>query len=250
MNAYDNIEAYIQGDLNEKEVKAFEHALQQDQHLASEYQLRKDIEDALMDEDVLELKDQMQDIMKEKETSPLIWFKRKAVMGALVGALVLSLGSLGYFAARNNQAPTTDQVFEKYYQPYSVTITDRSASAELNSLLTTAMQKYKDREYTQALQLFQQVLEQRDDVAANLYSGISYMEIEKYKKANKSFDKVVKDKDNLYVDQAKWYMSMCHIRLGNIEEANDILQALAMESEYYKDKAEEVQKQLNRISED
>jgi tetratricopeptide (TPR) repeat protein len=250
MNAYDNIEAYIQGDLNEKEVKAFEHALQQDQHLASEYQLRKDIEDALMDEDVLELKDQMQDIIKEKETSPLIWFKRKAVMGALVGALVLSLGSLGYFAARSNQAPTTDQVFEKYYQPYSVTITDRSASAELNSLLTTAMQKYKDREYTQALQLFQQVLEQRDDVAANLYSGISYMEIEKYKKASQSFDKVIQDNDNLYVDQAKWYMSMCYIRLGDIDHARNLLLTLSEQSDYYRDKATEVEKKLRRIEKD
>jgi len=250
MNAYDNIEAYIQGDLNEKEVKAFEHALQQDHDLASEYQLRKDIEDALMDEDILELKDQMQDIMKEKETSPLIWFKRKAVMGALVGALLLSLGSLGYFAARNNQAPTTDQVFEKYYQPYSVTITDRSASAELNSLLTTAMQKYKDREYTQALQLFQQVLEQRDDVAANLYSGISYMEIEKYKKASESFDKVIQDNDNLYVDQARWYMSMCYIRLGNIDNARNLLQALSEQSDYYRDKAAEVEKKLRRIEKD
>jgi tetratricopeptide (TPR) repeat protein len=250
MNAYDNIEAYIQGDLNDREVKAFEHALQHDQHLASEYQLRKDIEDALMDEDILDLKDQMQDIMKEKQTSPLIWFKRKAVMGALVGALVLSLGSLGYFAARNNQAPTTDQVFEKYYEPYSVTITDRSASAELNSLLTTAMQKYKDQEYTQALQLFQQVLEQRDDVAANLYSGISYMEIEKYKKASESFDKVIQDNDNLYVNQARWYMSMCYIRLGNINNARNLLQALSEQSDYYREKATEVEKKLRKIEKD
>jgi len=250
MNAYNHIEAYIQGDLNEKEVKAFEHAMEHDQELTSEYHLRRDIEDALMDDDILELKEQMQDIMSEKAASPMGWFKRKAVMGAVVGALVLSLGSLGYYAAQSQQVPTTEEIFKQYYQPYSVTITDRSGSNEINSLLTTAMQKYKQHDYDQALQLFQQVLTKREDVAASLYSGISYMEIEKYKKANKSFRDVVNDKDNLYVDQARWYMSMCHLRLGNIDDARDILQALADQSDYYRDKALEVEKKLSRIEEE
>jgi tetratricopeptide (TPR) repeat protein len=76
------------------------------------------------------------------------------------------------------------------------------------------------------------------------------MEIQQYKKANKSFEEVVEDKDNLYLDQARWYLSMCHIRLGNIEEARNTLQALADESEYYRDKARKVERQLIRIQED
>jgi hypothetical protein len=43
---------------------------------------------------------------------------------------------------------------------------------------------------------------------------------------------------------------MCHIRLGNIEEARNTLQALADESEYYRDKARKVERQLIRIQED
>jgi len=114
-------------------------------------------------------------------------------------------------------------------------------------LLTSAMERYKEHEYDQALQLFQRVLIKREDVAASLYSGISYMEIQKYKQANESFEDVVDDKDNLYLDQARWYMSMCHIRLGNLEEARDMLLTLADESEYYKDKARKVERNLRRI---
>ncbi len=250
MNAYDQIEAYIQGDLTAEETREFEHTLDQSQELADEYQLRKDIEDALMDDDLMELKHQVRDIMEEKDPHPLVWFKRKAVRGALVGALVLSLSSLGYYAAQLHSVPTTEEVFHKYYQPYSVTITDRSGSDEINTLLTSAMERYKERDYDQALQLFQQVLTKREDVAASLYSGISYMEIQQYKKANESFEEVVEDKDNLYLDQARWYMSMCYIRLGSIEEARNTLQALADESEYYRDKARKVERQLNRIQKD
>jgi len=252
MNAYEHIEAYIQGDLTEKETREFEHILDRNQELADEYQLRKDIEDALMDDDLMELKTQVQDMMteKEKDPHPLVWFKRKAVKGALVGALVLSLSSLGYYAAQVSSPPTNEEIFHKYYQPYSVTITDRSGSDEINTLLTSAMQRYKEREYDQALQLFQRVLTKREDVAASLYSGISYMEIEKYKQANESFEDVVEDKDNLYLDQARWYMSMCHIRLGNIENARNMLLTLAEESEYYKEKARKVERKLRRVQED
>jgi len=252
MNAYENIEAYIQGDLTEQQTREFEHILDHNQELADEYQLRKDIEDALMDDDLMELKSQVQDMMneKEKDPHPLVWFKRKAVKGALVGALVLSLSSLGYYAAQVSSIPTTDEIFHKYYQPYSVTITDRSGSDEINTLLTSAMERYKEREYDQALQLFQKVLTKREDVAASLYSGISYMEIQKYKQASESFEDVVEDKDNLYLDQARWYMSMCYIRLGNIEDARQMLLTLAEESEYYKDKAHKVERKLRRIQED
>ena len=249
MNAYDHIEAYIQGDLTDQQTREFEYTLEQSQELADEYQLRKDIEDALMDDDLMELKSQVQDMMQEKEKNlhPLVWFKRKAVKGALVGALVLSLSSLGYYAAQVSTAPTTEEIFHKYYQPYSVTITDRSGSDEINTLLTSAMESYKERDYDQALQLFQKVLTKREDVAASLYSGISYMEIQKYKKANQSFEDVVEDKDNLYLNQARWYMSMCHIRLGDIENARNMLHTLAEESEYYRDKARKVEHKLRRI---
>lgn len=252
MNAYEHIEAYIQGDLTEQETREFEHTLDQNQELADEYQLRKDIEDALMDDDLMELKSQVQDMMneKEKDPHPLVWFKRKAVKGALVGALVLSLSSLGYYAAQVSTIPTKEEIFHKYYQPYSVTITDRSGSDEINTLLTSAMERYKEREYNQALQLFQKVLTKREDVAASLYSGISFMEVQKYKQANESFEDVVEDKDNLYLDQARWYMSMCHIRLGNIENARNMLLTLAEESEYYRDKARKVERKIRRIQED
>lgn len=252
MNAYEHIEAYIQGDLTEQETREFEHTLDQNQELADEYQLRKDIENALMDDDLMELKSQVQDMMteKEKDPHPLVWFKRKAVKGALVGALVLSLSSLGYYAAQVSTISTKEEIFHKYYQPYSVTITDRSGSDEVNTLLTSAMERYKEREYNQALQLFQKVLTKREDVAASLYSGISFMEVQKYKQANESFEDVVEDKDNLYLDQARWYMSMCHIRLGNIEDARNMLLTLADESEYYRDKARKVELKLRRIQED
>ena len=42
---------------------------------------------------------------------------------------------------------------------------------------------------------------------SNLYSGISYMEIEQYTKGTMTNSRRLLDhKDNLYVEQAEWYL--------------------------------------------
>jgi tetratricopeptide (TPR) repeat protein len=249
MHAYKKIEKYIQGDMKEPEVKEFENTLENDEKLFREYQLRKEIEDALGEDDVMELRGQMQDIMVEESPAPVIRFKRKAIVAAVVGALILGLGSMGYYYYQSTHGVTTDKIFQEYYEPYEATITFRSGvENEVNSLLTNAFEKYKEQQYRDALQLFQKVLNNKGDVAASLYSGISYMEIEKYKRANQSFDDVIEDKDNLFIYQAKWYMAMCHIKLQNKDKALAILDELKQGSDYYKGKAEEVINKLDRIS--
>jgi len=251
MNAYRNIERYLQGDLKEKEVREFEHSLENDRALFREFKLRKEIEDALLEDDVMELRTQMQGVMERQSPNPVHWFKRKAIIATVVGTLLLGLGGTGYHYYQIGHAPTTDQIFQEYYQPYEATITFRSGvDNEVNGLLTNAMQKYRQEEYRTALQLFEQVLNKKEDVAANFYSGLSYIEIQKYQKANESFDTVIGDKDNLFLHQAKWYTAMCHIKLKNTDKALALLEDLSRQSGYYKDKAEEVTKEVKRISEE
>lgn len=251
MNAYKNIERYLHGDLKEKEAREFEDSMGDDIHLFREYQLRKDVEDAIREDDVMDLRAQIQDLMEEESPTPVHWFKRRAMVAAVVGTLMLGLGGLGFYYYQMENAPTTGQIFQEYYQPYEATITFRSgADDEVNGLLTNALQKYRQQEYRTALQLFEQVLNKKDDVAANFYSGLSYMEIQKYQKANKSFDTVIGDKDNLFLHQAKWYTAMCHIKLENKDKALALLEDLSQQSDYYKDKADEVIKKVKRISEE
>lgn len=251
MNAYRNIERYLQGDLKEKKVREFEHSLENDRTLFREYKLRKEIEDALLEDDVMDLRAQMQDVMERQSPNPVHWFKRKAMIATVVGALLLGLGGTGYYFYQNEFAPTTDKIFQEYYQPYEATVTFRSGvENEVNGMLTNALEKYKQEDYRTALQLFEKVLNQRDDVAASLYSGISHMEIEEYGEANESFDTVIEDKDNLFLHQAKWYMSMCHIKLNNKDKAMALLEDLSQQSGYYKDKTKEVVRKLKRVSEE
>jgi tetratricopeptide (TPR) repeat protein len=254
MNMYDNLERYIDGELQGQELAEMETALAEDPRLKSEYVFRKEVKEAISEDDILNLRDQLQLVTNPQEqpadnAAVLHWMKkhRTAVAAASV-ALMIGLGGIGYHYM---QSPvSTEEIYSEYYEPYEATITFRSADTELNSLLTQAYMKYQEQEYNEALRLFDAVLQKRKDMAANLYSGISYMEIEKYQKARSSFENVIEDKNNLFLDQAKWYMAMCHVKLNNLNEAKDLLRELSEESLYYKKPSKEVMRKLHRTSED
>jgi len=245
-----NIERYIHNEMQGQEIVEFEKALEEDAQLKSEYLLRKEVEDALSETDILDLREQLDHISDsyfQHAARPgfvKIWHRSKHWIAAASFTILISIGGLTYY--HSHQPPSKDEIFTEYYKPYEVTVSFRSADTEINSLLTNALQAYQQENYNEALGLFQQVLEKRNDISAQMYSGISYMEIEKYRKANKSFQDVIKAKDNLFIDQAKWYSAMCYVKLGEIQNAKSLLMELSQTSAFYKNKSAEIIKELDR----
>nr|MDA3952788.1 hypothetical protein [Bacteroidales bacterium] len=93
--------------------------------------------------------------------------------------------------------------------------------------------------------LFEQVLQTRKkDMAAKLYSGITYLEEEKYQKAKTSFDNIISNNNNLFIEQAKWYLALCYLKTEKIEDAQVILSEIVKEESYYKEMAVGVLKDL------
>ncbi len=249
MNFYENIENYIDNELRGQDLAQMEAAIEEDEDLKQEYRFRKEVNEALKEEDVMNLRAKLQNISGvESQTRPAVmeWVKRsKVAVAAASLAFLVGLGGIGYHYL--NAPETTGEIFHKYYEPYETTITFRSADTELNLLLTEAYEMYQKENYTQALELFRQVMDKREDMAARLYSGISYMEIEKYQKASKSFRSVIEDENNLFLEQAKWYMSMCHLKIGDVSKARNLLAELSQESRFYDERAKEVLKKLKRV---
>ena len=233
--------------MDDKELMLFENALANDASLKSEYLLRKDIDNAIKEHDIILLREQLNEIAEVSSSRSdsglftIIKHSKKWVAAAAI-TLLLALGGSTYLIT--NQPVSNEKVFNEYYKPYKVTISYRSADNELNNMLTSAFQAYKDQNFTQALALFQKVLNKREDIAARMYSGISYIELEEYRKANKSFRKVLDGGDNLFLDQAKWYLAMCYLKVGNLDKAKHWLNNLKSTSNFYKERANEVLSEL------
>jgi len=249
---YRKIEEYIRNELTGHELMMFENALSNDPEIRGEYEFRKGVDLALQEHDIMELRDQLNTIAATTSHSSsyglmkFIKHSKKRIAAASI-TLLLAIGGIGFY--HQNQPSNKDEVFDEYYKPYEVTVSYRSADTELNSLLEKGFEAYRNKNFSQALTLFQTVLNQREDIAARMYSGISYIETEKYREANNSFSKVVNDKDNLFIEQAKWYMSICYVKIGEFDKALHLLEDLNSESSYYRDQSEQLILKLKQLKE-
>lgn len=250
---YRKVEEYIQNELTGHELMMFENALSNDPELRTEYELRKGVDLALKENDVMELRDQLDVIAatthhdSSSGLMKVMKHSKKWIAAASI-TLLLTIGGIAYY--HQNQPSNKDEIFDEYYKPYEVTVSYRSADSELNSLLEKGFEAYKNKNFSQALTLFQKVLNQREDIAARMYSGISYIETEKYQKANNSFSKVLNSKDNLFIEQAKWYMSICYIKVDEFDRALYLLEDLKSESSYYRNQSEQLIPKLKQLKKD
>jgi len=245
-NMLRQVEEYIDGDLNESEIFAFEKLLSTNHKVKRDYLLSASINEAIVEYDVMELRDTMQDIfVEEPEVKRLqpAFNRRKMLYAAASVAMVMAVGGAVKYLGH---APDNEDIFQKFYTPYETTISYRSGNTETDRLLLRAMEYYEIHDYNKALLLFEEVLQTRkNDMSLNLYSGISYMEEEQYSNASRSFNEIIDHNDNLFVEQAKWYLSMCYIKTNEGAKAEILLRELIEQKSYYKDMASKVLKDLN-----
>ena len=246
-NNLELIESYIDSEMGQKEILGFEELMSTDLGIKQDYNLSMDINNSILEDDVMALRDTMDYMYNEelvvKRTSS-VFTKRRFYYAAASAALLIAMGGLVQRIASPDLG--TGEVFNKYYAPYEITVTHRSGNTEVDRLLLNAFEKYEEQNYEQALVLFEEVLESRNnDMALNLYSGISYMEEEEYQKAKTSFNNIISDKDNLFIEQAKWYLGMCYLKTENTEKAEGVFKEIIKEESHYKDVAVKVLKDLD-----
>ena len=244
---YEIIEKYIDGELEGKELLKFKQLLSTNPDIKRDYELSMEINNSIVEDDVMALRDTMQ-YMYEDESAvkriPTVFTKRRFYYAAASAALLIAAGGLAQQLFNPNMDSTA--VYDKYYKPYDVTVTYRSGNTEVDRLLLNALERYEEKDYEHALVLFEEILTNRsNDMAINLYSGISYMEEEKYQKATKSFNNIISDKDNLFIEQARWYLSMCYLKTDKVNKAEEVLNEIIEEEGYYKEQAIKVLKDLN-----
>jgi tetratricopeptide (TPR) repeat protein len=248
-NDIEKIEKYIDGELGNEDLFNFKNLLSNDPDIKRNYNLVLEINKSILEEDIMALRETLDNIYKNnlivKRTSSV--FTRTSYLYSVAASIALLIAT-GIFVQRFNNLNTNNQViYEKYYSPYEVSVAYRSGNTEIDRLLFNAFDRYEKKDYEQALGLFEEVLQSREeDMAANLYSGITYMEEEKYQKAKTSFNKIILNNDNMFIEQAKWYLALCYLKTEKNDDAQVILSEIIKEESYYKEMAVWVLKDLKK----
>ena len=130
---------------------------------------------------------------------------------------------------------------KQYYKAYEPPTSQRSVQSITDPDFTLALEFYNTHDYEKAAILFNKVLETKpNDMQIVLLKGVSNFEEKKYPEAKQSFGKVIDDKDNLYIDQAQWYLALCYLNTNETEKAKQLFKIIGTEDGIYKNDAKKI----------
>ena len=244
------VDRYIGGELPDEEQIAFEKQLRHDLELQQELQFQHKLHAMIADTEVIQLKQQLDTIYAEQYTPWLRTISAKASKNrklilrvtALAASLAIIFGSITTLV---NSEQTGQQLFDDYYTSAEISMSFRSAADQIDVDLRNAMQLYENNQYSEAIVLFEKVLQEDNSrIGLNLYAGISNLEIEQYDKANKNFQSIIDKKPNAFVESAEWYLALAYLRTDEMDKAREVLTGIVNRDGYFRKDAKKILRKL------
>lgn len=217
-----SIEQYRFGPMSESERSKFEQELIENPILNREFQLDIEIEASLKQYDIIDLRRKLFRVMNEekamlKEPVRKSFQSHWYMIAASITFLIL-LG--GAFRLMNPVKYTNNTLFEMYYTGENAHNLTRSAGNSNDE----AMSKYREGDFNGALVLFNEILgKDADNMYIRYYTGIASIEINQNDRAVKEFKYIINKKNNMFVENAEWYLALSYLRKNKVKESKTLL---------------------------
>ena len=239
------IERYNAGEMDHIEKKWFENELHGNDNLFKELNLRKRVDNALIQHDLISLRNKLTTLEKTRKEKVVASPGKKSVgirFAAAVAALMV-IGSL-YLIITGNGNP--ESLYNRYFEVYSLNSSARSADAGQLSEYTAAIQLYQNNDYAAAAVRFRNYLSNKPgNMEAQFIYGVAEMKNANYPDAKSAFSKVIDHNNNLFIDKAQWYLALCSVKTGDSSEAKTQLIAIIKSESIYKVKARRLLKKIS-----
>jgi tetratricopeptide (TPR) repeat protein len=236
------IEMYLDGELNHQESHSFQKSLLEDPELAKEFKLRNEVNQAILDEDIADLR-RLLDRIHKKHTSekhnPVyrIYSKHKALFSG-IAATLLALIIFGGILIFSEKKISNENLFNNYYSSDDAVIISRSSANSGNELvIKDALLAYQEKNYQKTIQLLSDF---NQNSLANYYLGLAYLETGETENAIGIFKQLIENNDNLFVEQSEWYLGLCYLKTNQMDKAKDVFENIANSENIFKTKALEV----------
>ena len=232
------ITKYLNGEMDAQTEKVFEQELRNNKDLRSEYELHNEIQNALGEEDIMELRERLEEYGtsgKTKKKKSLKW--ADSLTAAALTALFIGVGILWIY---HSQITNSDELYANYFEPYPSIYSQRSIDVESESgtLKRKAFLAYEKENWRKAQDHFNELLLlQPENTEYAFYGGMLDLKLDKSNEAIKHFRTVLHKEELLLEDQAIWYIALAHLKEENIEKSIEYLQEIVREDLANKDKA-------------
>lgn len=215
--------------------------------LSDEEALSRELDQAIMESDVMEFRSKLSKLSKEfipSKTGRRVALQQPFVRAIAAAAVVILLVGSGLFI---NHQTGVDQWLDRDMRALT---TDQNGpgparGAELdtdaNPWVDFAYKQYLNEEYGDAADAFKIINAEHGEAAAHIwiYLAKSLYMSHNYPEALRFFEQVHEDDNNVYLEEAEWFIAKCLVQLKRFDEARNKLEPI-IQSDKHDHKADAV----------
>ena len=234
--------------MSSDEQRAFKKDLLNDSDLSAEFELHRLISNTLEQPDEMRFRRKLQDVIhkserKRTEGSPFSAFKSRRIIYAIP---VLILIPVLIFLILGSRSMTPDEIFDRYFTPYSQDVSSRAIHKGTGDSLSMAVYYYRENQYDISDRILNRVLKtDSTNLTARFYRGLSLMYLDHFSQAIPDFRSVIHDDFNFYQEHSNWYLGLCYLKTGQIREARDCFSELCYKNSVYSEKSAKILKNFH-----
>ncbi len=242
INVNNTIENYLNGSVGKAEENWLKEEMQKDPALAREVALRRRTNEILAERNIIDLRTRLGVIEMKKRSGGTL--RKTAIRVAKYAAAILLVVIISSALRLAFSPGSNEALFNKYYARYETPGAVRSLVNSDNTLMENAIALYGAKEYDKAIGYLEQVIANgQADMETVFMHGMANMEVSNYPVASGSFTTVIKQNDNLYLEDAAWYLGLCYMMTNDIEKAaKQFSEISASKSRYSKEAAKLVRR--------
>jgi len=241
-----SIEDFIDGVLEGDLLKEFELELKDNSDLIAEVELRKQVNESIREKDILDLRKKL-DVAREssevKKVKMLIPDTKEGQVKFWRRSVAIFIVLIGLGGALSNSFVSVSGTYDKYFDAPAWS-PERSVNSDI-TVLQQANSAYLKEDYAKVVQTLNQAsVVNIDNPVFDFYKAASLQKLDKYSEAIAGYTKVINDGDNLFIEEAEWYRSLCYVKLGEKEKAKVELLAVIERKNIYENQAKAVIRRL------
>ncbi|HEX4850709.1 MAG TPA: hypothetical protein VFV08_07890 [Puia sp.] len=232
-NLIDHLDRLLEGE----ELAQVENLIQNDQEAAREWQVLQiaveAIEEAGLHDRVAAIGKQYKVEMQVKDNKVHhMNFNRNILR--IAAAVIILLGVVSIYKYTTVSSTT---VFNQYYSSYELNTTRGAVNSD-------AIEKaYRDKNWNEVINLFNTSSDKNNQ--AYFLTGMANLELKNYQQASEDFDHILKANaksgDNLYEDEAEYYMAMSLLASHQVAKAIPLLNKIKADKNHlYNQKVNEI----------
>lgn len=218
--------------------------MKKDAALAREVTLRRKTDEILSDREVINLRHKLTAIeMRRRNAGTVRRTVIRSARYAAAVALIAILSTALYLTLRPSDSP--GELYSANYSRYESPGAVRSAISSENTLMENAIASYAAREYDKAIVYLEQLINTgQEDMESVFMHGMANMEVRNYPVASGSFTRVIDHNDNLYLEDAAWYLGLCYMMTDNKDKAVRQFSTIASSGSRYSKQAARLVRRL------